>query len=317
MPSTKTVLITGCSEGGVGASLALEFHRRGCHVYATARNVDKMASLAAAGIACLTLDTTSPESIAAALAHVTKDLSTSATGLDLLINNAGINHVRPFLDCDIADLQRVIDTNVVAVMAVTHAFLPLLIAAKGIIATVGSINEDMCPPFQAAYNASKAAVHSWGNTLRTELKPLGVRVVTVVTGAVKTRLFENEMDRSTAAGEAGADLPNGSPYKQACEQRIRDRTFLAKAKWQDPGLYARNVADALLQPQPKKTIWKGGLATVSWLMSVFGWEGMLVSWPVFPARLCFACADRVMCFLQGGHSDGTKWAGPDQGLKVL
>ncbi|KAJ1324725.1 1-acylglycerone phosphate reductase [Microdochium nivale] len=275
MPPTKTVLITGCSEGGLGASLALEFHRRGCHVYATARSLDKMASLAAAGIACLVLDTTSPESIAAALAHVAKDPATSAAGLDLLINNAGINHVRPFLDSDISDLQRVISTNVMAVMTVTHAFLPLIITAKGVIATIGSTNEIMFPPFQAAYNASKAAVRAWGNTLRAELKPLGVRVVTVVTGAVRTRLFDNEREHSTAAGDAGADLPDGSPYKQACERLIRDRAFLSKAKWQDADVYARNVADALLLPQPKSTIWKGGMATMAWVLSVFGWEGML------------------------------------------
>ncbi|KXJ89918.1 short-chain dehydrogenase/reductase [Microdochium bolleyi] len=285
-PQQKTVLITGCSAGGIGASLALEFHRRGHRVFATARDMAKMSDLAAAGVTCLALDTTSASSITAAVAHVTRDLSSSspAPGLDVLINNAGIHLIRPFMDCSIAELQRVMDTNVMGVMAVTHAFLPLLIAAKGVIATVGSTNEVMLPPFQSAYSASKAAVHAWGNTLRAELKPLGVRVVTVVTGAVRTRIFDNERERSAktadasggGAGERGLDLPEGSPYKP-CEDIIRERRFLGKAKWQEADEYARRVADALLQPAATGTIWKGGLATVAWVMSVLGWEGMLES----------------------------------------
>jgi NADP-dependent 3-hydroxy acid dehydrogenase YdfG len=52
-PSPKTVLITGCSVGGIGSALALEFHRRGLHVFATARSLDKLAHLA--NLDCVTL----------------------------------------------------------------------------------------------------------------------------------------------------------------------------------------------------------------------------------------------------------------------
>ena len=68
--SQRTVLITGCSEGGIGAALAAEFHRRGCRVFATARNVDKMQSLRALGIEAVAMDVTSDASIAKAVAEV-------------------------------------------------------------------------------------------------------------------------------------------------------------------------------------------------------------------------------------------------------
>jgi 1-acylglycerone phosphate reductase len=259
----RTVLITGCSDGGIGASLAAEFHRQGCKVFAASRDVGKMASLAEADIERIALDVTSDASIAAALSAVHK-----ATGgsLDVLVNNAGVNHVMPFADSAVADFRRVIDTNVVGVFAVTHAFLPLLVEAGGVVASIGSINEVFCPPYQAAYNASKSAVHAMGNTLRVELAPLGVRFVTVVTGSVKTKLFDNAPSR----------VPDNSAYA-AVAKNIQDRDFLKNAKWMDPAEFSKQVVTDLLKPKPKIVSWVGGMAGIAWVMSWFGWEGMLVS----------------------------------------
>lgn len=156
--SQKTVLITGCSDGGIGAALAAEFHRRGCRVFATARNVDKMQSLRALGIEAVAMDVTSDASIAQAVAEVER--ATAGGSLDLLVNNAGVHHFMPFADSRPEDFRRVIDTNITAVFVVTHAFLPLLMRARGVVANIGSVQEVFCLPFQSAYNASKAAVHA-------------------------------------------------------------------------------------------------------------------------------------------------------------
>ncbi len=82
----KSVLITGCSEGGIGDALAIEFHSKGARVFATARNLSKMKHLKAMGIETLSLDVTSPLSIDTAVATINK-----ATGgkLDILVNNSG------------------------------------------------------------------------------------------------------------------------------------------------------------------------------------------------------------------------------------
>jgi len=277
----KTVLITGCSEGGIGAALAVEFHSRGHRVFATARDTSKMVSLAALGIETLALDVVSEISISEAAATVREKLLSSSGNtnagtqtspqLDILINNAGVNHVMPFSDTKVPDLRRVIDTNVVGPLAITQAFLPLLIResgsqSKSTVAMLGSINEVFTPPYQAAYTASKAAVHAAARTLRIELAPLGVQCVTLMTGSVRTKLFDN----------APTKVPEDSLYA-AVADKIEKREFLKNAQWVDADKFAKQVADDLLKARPKLDIWRGGLATVASWLACFGWEGMMVS----------------------------------------
>jgi len=84
--SKKTVLITGCSEGGIGHSLALEWHNRGYRVFATARRLEAMEALSRTGIECLAMDVTD----SASLEKVAEDVSQRTGGtLDVLVNNAG------------------------------------------------------------------------------------------------------------------------------------------------------------------------------------------------------------------------------------
>jgi 1-acylglycerone phosphate reductase len=82
----KSVLITGCSKGGIGDALAQEFHNKGLRVFATARDLAKVEHLKAMGLEVLQLDVTSQESIQNAMDEVQK----AAGGkLDFLVNNAG------------------------------------------------------------------------------------------------------------------------------------------------------------------------------------------------------------------------------------
>ncbi|RWA11295.1 hypothetical protein EKO27_g3815 [Xylaria grammica] len=291
--SPKTVLITGCSDGGIGAALAAEFQLRGLRVFATARDPAKMASIAALGIETLALDVTSDASIEQAVATVREKLNHSSNGasksttteqetgkrLDLLVNNAGMNHVMPLSDTKIADLRALFNTNVVGSLAVTQAFIPLLMhqrapnaesskdgKTKSTVAMLGSVNEVFSPPYQAAYNASKVAVHAVARTLRVELAPLGINCVTLMTGSVRTKLFEN----------APSKVPENSLYG-ALADRIENREFLKNAQWVEAEEFARQVVDDLLKPKPKLDIWRGGLARVASWLAVFGWEGMLDS----------------------------------------
>ncbi|KAI0430230.1 hypothetical protein F5Y09DRAFT_237298 [Xylaria sp. FL1042] len=305
--SQKTVLITGCSDGGIGAALAAEFQLRGLRVFATARDPAKMAGLAALGIETLALDVASDASIEQAVAIVQEKLSNSNNNtndngkdkdrsntsqgprkrLDFLINNAGVNHVMPFTDTKPSDLKRVFDTNVIGSLAVTQAFVPLLMHQRGgqedgggasppetkrdgkgkaIVVMLGSVNEVFSPPYQVAYNASKAAVHAAARTLRVELAPLGIQCVTLMTGSVRTKLFEN----------APTKVPEGSFY-QPLASRIEGREFLKNAQWVDADDFARQVADDLLKPKPKLDIWRGGLARIASWLAWLGWEGMLDS----------------------------------------
>lgn len=87
MSPKKTVLITGCSKGGIGDALAQEFHRNGIRVLATGRNLSKLEHLKGLGIETLQLDVEDSESIKAAAKAVDE-----ITGgkLDFLVNNSGM-----------------------------------------------------------------------------------------------------------------------------------------------------------------------------------------------------------------------------------
>lgn len=134
----KTVLITGCSAGGIGGALAEAFHESGYHVFATARTPSKIAkSLATAPkVTVLKLDVLSSDSIREAVENVK-----SQTGgkLDVLVNNSGGGLILPALDTSIEEGKKLFDLNFWAPIAVTQAFAPLLIDAKGCLVNNSSI----------------------------------------------------------------------------------------------------------------------------------------------------------------------------------
>ncbi|KAK9342489.1 hypothetical protein V1522DRAFT_425026 [Lipomyces starkeyi] len=133
--SKRTVLITGCSDGGMGAALAVAFHDAGLQVYATARNTAKMSHLASLGIKTLTLDVLSDSSIAECVGKL--------TSLDILVNNAGATYGMPVSDLSIAESKKLFDLNVWSYLAVTQAFLPLLLKSKGMIVNHTSVVSSM------------------------------------------------------------------------------------------------------------------------------------------------------------------------------
>ena len=134
----KTVLITGCSTGGIGWAMAKNFHQRGFCVFATARNPSKTADLAElSDVEILELDVTVPKTIAQC-----KEIVAKRTGgsLDVLVNNAGVEFNSPLLDTDVAEAKRLYDVNVWGPLAMVQAFAPLLVEAKGVVFNQSSID---------------------------------------------------------------------------------------------------------------------------------------------------------------------------------
>lgn len=160
----KTVLITGCTPGGIGHSLAIEFHSRGYRVFATARSPSKISSLAALGIETLALELHDPQTIISLQSQILS--LTSGRGLDILVNNAGKNNIMPALDLDMNEVQKTFDVNVFGVMRMCQVFGPMVVQAKGIIVMIGSLAAITPYVFGSSYNASKAAVHAYSDTLR-------------------------------------------------------------------------------------------------------------------------------------------------------
>ena len=135
---SKTVLITGCSDGGIGSALGLVFQSKGFHVYATARNLSKVSYLAKLpNVTVLELDVNDFTHIKEAVEAVSKD--TGGT-LDILVNNSGRNYFMPILDSKIEDSKKIFDTNFWGPLEIIQNFAPLLIKAKGTIVNITSIS---------------------------------------------------------------------------------------------------------------------------------------------------------------------------------
>ncbi|KAE9364072.1 oxidoreductase [Stipitochalara longipes BDJ] len=184
----RSVLITGCSQGGAGEALARVFHQNGFRVFATARSLDTIQHLKVDGIEILQLDVLEAQSIDNTAATIS-----SITGgtLDILINNAGAGYIAPMLDVDFSKASKIFDLNVFAPFALVNSFIPLLIAGKGTVVNIGSYADALPIPWQGIYNASKAALRSLTDNLRLELRPFNVNVVYIAAGGIRSKFLEN------------------------------------------------------------------------------------------------------------------------------
>jgi 1-acylglycerone phosphate reductase len=147
-----------------------------------------------------------------------------------------------------------------------QAFAPLLIAAKGTIVQIGSIAAVMPYVFGSAYNASKAALHQYSNTLRVELAPFDVKVITIVTGGVQSNIARTE--RSL--------LPNSFylPITQEYTRRLKHSQEVGMPTEQ----YAKSVISQILGRRPPKFVWEGFGAKLVWFASTFLPVWVLVSY---------------------------------------
>ncbi|KAL6710819.1 NADPH-dependent 1-acyl dihydroxyacetone phosphate reductase [Coniothyrium glycines] len=253
--SAKYALITGCTPGGIGDFLAREFAQRDFHVLGTVRDPSKYIS-PHANITYLPLELTSNDSIRSLRTRVTE-----ITGgkLDILYNNAGRNYVVPALDYDEAELHELFQANVFAVMEMCRQFTPLLIEAQGTIVQTGSIAGIMPYAWGAPYNASKAALHAYSDTLRVELAPLGVRVITIVTGGVKSNIARTHRT-----------LPPNS-YMQPLAADYERRLTHSQQLGMDTKQYASSCVAQVLAGDGwlRKTrwIWEGKMSWIVW----FAW----------------------------------------------
>ncbi len=177
-------VVTGASSG-IGAATARRLAAEGFDVIAAARRRDRLDELASStsGITAVTLDVTSPASIA--------ELVSSLDDVAVLVNNAGgAIGTEPIEHADPADWQAMYDTNVLGVLRVTQALLPALSrGAGGHIVVTGSIAGHLVYEGGGGYTAAKHGTTALVETLRLELNGRPVRVTEVAPGMVRTDEF--------------------------------------------------------------------------------------------------------------------------------
>ncbi|WP_433478947.1 SDR family NAD(P)-dependent oxidoreductase [Spirillospora sp. CA-142024] len=196
--STRTVLITGAG-GGLGGAAVRRLHDLGWEVYAGVRRASDADRLPG-GVRPLTIDLIDEETVEAAA----KEIAARTGGrLDALVNNAAVIVEGPVELVPPDDWRRQFDVNVTGQIAMTQAVLPMLRAAKGRIVSIGAVSSRMSGPTFGPIAASKAALASVTEALRTELRPLGLAVSLIEPGLMETAIFEKSRTDRRATGWRG------------------------------------------------------------------------------------------------------------------
>ncbi|KAH8781185.1 hypothetical protein F5883DRAFT_168950 [Diaporthe sp. PMI_573] len=270
MPETrKYALVTGCGQGGIGEALVKQYALCGLHPIATVLPSERNEHLVQAGITCYYLDVTREESVVELKGKV---LELTGGSLEVLVNNAGIAYTMTAIDTDVTEVQRMFDVNVFGPMRMVHHFHDFLIRSGGVVVNIGSIGGIVPYVYGASYNASKAALQHWSNTLRVEMAPLGVKVLTIISGEVGTNILRRDMDRK---------LPRDSyyaPLAEAFTQHVQ-RTPNTTDRFD----YARNIVAQSLKPAPPAWFWYGKATLSVRILTTFAWRTIWdrIFWAMF------------------------------------
>jgi NAD(P)-dependent dehydrogenase (short-subunit alcohol dehydrogenase family) len=245
----RPVVITGASTG-IGYGAAAVFTRQGCPVFGTVRNSadgERLQAELGPLFSPLICDVTDHAAVRAAAASV--EAQVGGAGIGGLINNAGMLSSGPLMHQPLAEVERHFAVNVIGLLAVTQAFLPLLGARPqatnppGRILNISSVGGRIASPFIGAYAASKHAVEGLSDSLRRELQLYGIDVIVIQPGAVRTAIW-NKPGASSAATYAHTG------YATPLER------FEAYARELERGGYAPEAFGSLLwnaytSPQPR------------------------------------------------------------------
>lgn len=226
MTDRPTAIVTGASSG-IGRAIAARLAREGYMVFGTSRTDS----------ALYRLDITDPRSCDALVARVMDQ-----TGrIDVLVNNAGYSMLGAQEELSDDEVLALFDTNVFGAMRLARSVLPAMRAARrGRLVHVSSVSGLIPSPFMGAYGATKQALEGWSQSLDHEVRPFGIRSVTVRPGFMRTRIAENAVSAARA-------LPD---YAAA---RARFDTALQKAlaAGEDPSRVAETVSHSIAARHPR------------------------------------------------------------------
>jgi len=182
----KTALITGATSG-FGKAAVARFLTAGWQVVATGRRAERLAALAdaqtSARLYTCAFDIRDADAMRAAL----DALPEAFAGIDVLVNNAGLAlGTAPAHKASVDEWQQMIDTNITALVRLTHMLLPTLIERRGVIINLSSIAAKYPYPGGNVYGGTKAFVSQFSMGLRSDLHGTGVRVTAIEPGMAET-----------------------------------------------------------------------------------------------------------------------------------
>lgn len=195
----RTALVVGGSRG-LGRAAAAAFVADGWRVFAAARTDDPPP-----GAVFVPLDVTDPASVTAALATIA---DAAPTGLDCLVCAAGTIDGGPLVEVSDERFERLWQVNVLGTVRVVRAAFPLVERARGrILVTTSELGRQHALPLVGPYAMTKHALEAYAESLRREVRPLGVRVVTLAPGPFRTAMTTASADGFNAVAHGSRWAP--------------------------------------------------------------------------------------------------------------
>ena len=217
MAFSRAVLITGCSTG-IGRATAERLAEKGWKVYATARDVEKITSLADRGCELLPLDVTNESSTRAAVEEVER--REGAVGV--LVNNAGYSQSGAVEEVSMEGVRRQFETNVFGLVRMCQLALPgMRRQGWGRIVNISSMGGRFTFPGGGYYHATKHAVESISDALRFEVAGFGVEVVVIQPGLIQTNFADTATGSLEEPALSGPDSPYAG-FTAAVAKAVRD-----------------------------------------------------------------------------------------------
>jgi NAD(P)-dependent dehydrogenase (short-subunit alcohol dehydrogenase family) len=244
MTEQQLTVVTGAS-AGIGASLARELARRGFHVLAGVRRDRDADAIRTEHVEPVILDITEPTQVAALAARVAAD----PRRLHALVNNAGIQVNAPVEALPLERWRHVFEVNLFGHVAVTQALLPALLRNRGRVVNISSIGGKAAMPTYGAYAGAKFALEAVSDALRREVAPLGVRVVVIEPGGVRTELASRGI--ATANDLAAGMTPEQQERYGGLVQAINTLMATGTASGLSADAAARVIAKAVTARRPR------------------------------------------------------------------
>lgn len=250
----KTALVTGASSG-IGRETAKKLVERNFQVIAAARRMDRLNELAdqVQGIIPKQVDLSEPESVEKFCQY----LLNLPEPVSALINNAGYSIRGTLEDVSMGDIKRLFEVNLFSLIRVTQACLPgMRKLKKGTIVSLSSMVGKFTFPMSGVYASTKHAVEAINDALRMDVRPLGIKVVTVRPGPIATEF--NETANQLSGDVLARTDPDYKPIYKASGAGIGK--LFAGISLPGPELIADIIVEAVTSDAPKPVYFAGPMA---------------------------------------------------------
>ena len=262
----KTILVTG-SSSGIGAGICKHFIKIGWRVFGSVRNSTdgkKLKEICGENFTPLIFDVTDVDALQEAANLVDSEVGKS--GLNCLVNNAGINISGPMEYVDPNEVRKVFEVNVMGPLNCSQIFLPIMKkSSSAVIINISSMAGKIGLPMQGSYCGSKFALEGMSESMRRELQIHNIKVVVIGPGAIESSIWDKfdkdskieqykETEYASAIGKMDATLRQARSIAIPANRVAKKVERIVNSKNPRPRYVVSGIIDKILSLVPTKIL---------------------------------------------------------------